>query len=242
LILVIDIGNTLIKIGLFENDNLKIHASFYYTDFEAEIKHIAKQYNIKLALLSSVGKLSTSNKDLIFSLFKCKVLGYDFKLPFQNLYASPQTLGVDRIALAAGATHYFPNINVLVIDAGTCITYDFVNEKSEYLGGAIAPGINARYKALNDYTANLPLLEKQQPESFIGNSTANSIHSGVINGIAREIDGIINQYNTEFKKLTVVLTGGDADFLAKQVKSNIFVKPFFLLQGLYIISKLNIND
>ncbi len=242
MILVVDIGNTLIKIGLFEKDSLKIHASFHHNEFEHEINYIAGEYNIKQALLSSVGKLSIYNKDLIFNLFKCIILSYDLKLPFQNLYATPQTLGADRIALAAGATSLFPSQNVLVIDAGTCITYDFINKKSEYLGGAIAPGVNSRYRALHDYTANLPLLEKQYPETFIGNTTSDSIHSGVVNGIAREMDGIIEQYLNEFEKLTVVLTGGDAEFLAKQLKSSIFVKPFFLLEGLFIISKLNIND
>lgn len=237
--LVIDIGNTFIKIGLFEKDKLHIHASFSHQDFEHEMLHLKKNYNINQVILSSVGKLTEEQKQKVFSLFDCHVLTQQSQLPFINKYQTPHTLGVDRIALAASAVGRFPNTNVLVIDSGTCITYDFVNESNEYLGGAIAPGIQSRYKSLHDYTANLPLLEKEIPENYIGNNTNSSIHSGVVNGIAREIDGIINQYSDDYEKLTVVLTGGDAEFLAKQLKNSIFVRPFFLLEGLYIISKLN---
>ena len=146
---------------------------------------------------------------------------------------------MDRIALAVAAVAYFPTKNILVIDAGTCVTYDFVTEKAHYLGGAIAPGVASRYKSLHDYTANLPLLEKQVPKNFIGDSTSASIHSGVINGMSREIDGVIAQYKETYKKLTVVLTGGDAEFLAGQLKSSIFVRPFFLIEGLFTILKIN---
>lgn len=240
--LVIDIGNTLIKIGLFEKDNLHIHATFSHLEFEHEMLFLKKNYNISNVILSSVGKLSVEQLEKVLTLFECHILSFQSQLPFINKYQTPQTLGVDRIALAASAVEKFPNTNVLVIDAGTCITYDFVSETREYLGGAIAPGIQSRYKALHDYTAKLPLLEKEIPENFIGNNTNTSIHSGVVNGTAREIDGIIDQYSTYYEKLTVVLTGGDAEFLAKQLKNSIFVRPFFLLEGLYIISKLNIND
>jgi len=158
---------------------------------------------------------------------------------FKNNYATPQTLGVDRIALAAAVVSHYPNQNVLVIDAGTCVTFDFVTDKTVYLGGAIAPGVTSRYKSLHDYTANLPLLEKQVSNNYIGDTTDASIHSGVVNGICREIDGIIEQYRLEHKKLTIVLTGGDAEFLAGQLKSSIFVRPFFLLEGLFTILKIN---
>ena len=164
--LVIDIGNSLIKIGLFENENLKIHTSFTHDDFAHEMKLIAKKFFVKKATIASVGKLSEENKKLVLSLFDCNIIYSDSKVPFENLYATPHTLGVDRIAVASAAVYLFPNQNVLIIDAGTCITYDFVNAEAQYLGGAISPGVQTRYKSLHEFTANLPLLEKQIPEYF----------------------------------------------------------------------------
>ncbi len=237
--LIIDIGNTRVKAALFEKDNIKELIHFDNTDFEIIISEIAAQHPIEKALVSAVGKLSKENKELLYQLFDCIELDSNTVLNFKNDYATPHTLGVDRIALAAEAVASFPTSNILVIDAGTCVTYDFITNKAHYLGGAIAPGIESRYKALHDYTANLPLLEKQAPKSFIGNSTSASIHSGVINGMSREIDGIIAQYKETYKKLTVVLTGGDAEFLAGQLKSSIFVRPFFLIEGLFTILKIN---
>ena len=147
------------------------------------------------------------------------------------------------MVVSAGAVLKYPNQNRLVIDAGTCITYDFIDEKDNYLGGAISPGIKIRYKSLNDYTANLPLLEKKEIEHYIGNSTENSIHSGIINGICHEIDGFISQYSLKNQDLTIILTGGDADFLAKRLKSTIFANSNFLLESLKTLSiYLNEND
>jgi type III pantothenate kinase len=240
--LVIDIGNTSIKIGLFEKDTLRIHATFEYVDFKHEISQIIQKYNIKSGIVSSVGKLNDIEKQWLSDTLAVLVLNQETKVPFVNRYETPHTLGVDRIALAAAASTIFPEQNVLIIDAGTCITYDFLDRNIAYWGGAISPGIHSRYKALHDYTAKLPLLEKQIPENYLGNNTQNSIHSGVVNGTLQEIEGVINQYSTDYKKLTVVLTGGDAEFLAKQLKSSIFVRPFFLLEGLFTILKLNTND
>ena len=121
---------------------------------------------------------------------------------------------------------------MLVIDAGSCITYDFVNDKAVYPGGAISPGIEMRYKAVHQYTANLPLLSKRDDIPLIGDSTENAIHLGILNGVICEIEGIIEQYRLKNIKLTVVLTGGDTNFLAKNLKSSIFATPNFLLEGL----------
>lgn len=237
--LIIDIGNTQVKTALFDKDQIVFTERFKIDELAVKVSHIANNYNINKALISSVGKLSKQNNNLLNTLFNCVELSQKTALPFTNRYATPNTLGVDRMALVAAAVKQFPKKNVLIIDAGTCITYDFINQDKEYLGGAIAPGIQTRYKSLYDYTENLPLLEKKIPDDFIGNSTTNSIHSGVVNGVCREIDGVISQYIEKYKKLTVVLTGGDADFLSSQLKSSIFARPFFLLEGLYTILKLN---
>lgn len=156
-------------------------------------------------------------------------------VPFFNNYGSPRSLGVDRIALAAAAAVNYPKKNVLVIDAGTCITFEFKNANDEYLGGAIAPGIQMRFKALHDYTAKLPLVSLASVEDFIGNNTETSILSGVVNNVVQEIDGVINQYLARFEDLTVILTGGDTLFLAERVKNTIFANPNFLLEGLNAI-------
>ena len=160
-------------------------------------------------------------------------------MPFNNLYKTPNTLGVDRIALVAAAVKQFPNTNVLIIDAGTCITFDFVDVNASYLGGAISPGIKMRYKALNKFTANLPLIDALELHDFIGKNTEESIISGVLNGVKNEINGIIEDYYLKYLDLTVVLTGGDTNFLSKQLKSSIFANQNFLLQGLNEILKFN---
>jgi len=161
------------------------------------------------------------------------------KVPFKNTYKTPKTLGVDRIALVAAAVVKFPKKHVLVIDAGTCITYDFVTKEAAYLGGAISPGIKMRYQSLHAFTENLPLLDVFESNNFIGTSTEESIISGVLTGVQKEINGFIEDYQQEYLDLTVVLTGGDTNFLSKQLKSSIFANQNFLLQGLNEILKFN---
>ncbi|WP_308131522.1 type III pantothenate kinase, partial [uncultured Flavobacterium sp.] len=148
----------------------------------------------------------------------------------------------DRMVLAAGAVLQFPKQNRLVIDAGTCITYDFVDENDNYLGGAISPGLRLRYEALHNFTARLPLLELDSPKSIIGNSTSQSIHSGVVNGAVNEIDGFINDYKQHYSKFTIILTGGDAEFLAKRLKNTIFANSNFLLESLSHLFQYKIKN
>jgi type III pantothenate kinase len=149
-----------------------------------------------------------------------------------NCYATPETLGIDRMVLAAGATLQFPNQNRLVIDAGTCVTFDFIDESNNYLGGAIAPGLRLRYESLHNYTAKLPLLALEDPKDLIGKSTAESIHSGVANGLVYEIDGFIDEYRVRYSNFIIILTGGDTEFLAKRLKNTIFANSNFLLESL----------
>jgi type III pantothenate kinase len=136
------------------------------------------------------------------------------------------------MVLAAGAVLQFPQQNRLVIDAGTCITYDFIDADNRYLGGAISPGLRLRYESLHGYTAKLPLLDLENPNSLIGDSTFDSIHSGVVNGMVYEIDGFINEYKTKFPNFIIILTGGDTVFLAKRLKNTIFANSNFLLESL----------
>ena len=241
--LIVDIGNTYIKLAVFEGDTLnfkKIIKSEFFLD---EVNQLLKKNPfIKKAIVSSVGK---SKKDDI-SYLKKKLhvleLNSNTPLPFINKYDTPNSLGIDRLALVCASVFQFPNNNVLILDAGTCITYDFVTDKNEYLGGAISPGIQLRYKSLHTFTANLPLLQTEVPENIIGNSTSNSIHSGVVYGVLNEIDGVIDTYKQKYSDLTVILTGGDANFLSKQLKSSIFANSNFLLEGLNTILQFNSNE
>ena len=241
--LIIDVGNTVIKLAVFKNNTLLHKELVEVLQLENRISTIKGEFpKITHAIISSVAKLSDSDFLKIKNNFNLLILDATVKLPFKNLYSTPKTLGVDRLALVCAAVNEFPSKNVLVIDAGTCITFDFINSKNEYLGGAISLGIRMRYKALHNLTANLPLLETEMPDHFIGNSTKNAINSGVIYGVLNEIDGVIKAYKQEFSDLTVILTGGDSNFLSKQLKSSIFANSNFLLEGLNFILKYNSNE
>jgi type III pantothenate kinase len=239
--LAIDVGNTRVKIAVFEKDKLVELFVFNKTKILSEIKDILKKHEISTGIMSNVASISDSKLKKIKNLVQIHIISSLTEVPFKNLYKTPETLGVDRIALVAGAVSQFSGHNVLVIDAGTCITFDFVNSEGEYIGGAISPGLKMRFNSLNHFTANLPLLEKDDLIDFIGKNTKESMNSGVINGVIQEIDGVINQYKKKFLDLTVVLTGGDTNFLAKQLKSSIFANQNLLLHGLNKILIHNID-
>ncbi|AOW20418.1 type III pantothenate kinase [Urechidicola croceus] len=240
--LAIDVGNTRVKVALFEENNIQFQTVFDKEIILEKLEKISKKNKVYHAIISSVANISENDLFEIEKMFVLIQLNHEIELPFNNKYATPKTLGVDRIALAAAAINNFPNENVLVIDAGTCITYDYISEKKKYYGGAISPGIEMRYKALHTFTDKLPLLKTKYPKDIIGNNTENSIHSGVVHGILAEIKGVIDQYKQQNKKLTVVLTGGDTYFLAKRLKNGIFANPNFLLEGLNTILNFNIKN
>lgn len=238
--LIIDIGNTRVKLAVFKNSKLIHNESITLDIFEIKAIELIKIYKCSYAIISSVGSEKKSQFTKISSKIHLIELNSNVKLPFNNKYATPKTLGVDRLALIAAAISKFPQKNVLIIDAGSCITYDFVNMKANYLGGAISPGINMRYKSLHTFTKNLPLLEINNAHQLIGDATDLCMHSGVINGVINEIDSFINQYKEKNQDLTVVLTGGDTNFLANRLKNSIFANPNFLLEGLNTILIYNL--
>jgi len=243
MLLAVDVGNTLIKSAVFEHNTI---LELFHTEPKEIIEKInfilASYPKIDVLALSSVGNLDKNTFDFLKNKVKVYEISRQDRFPFQNLYSTPETLGLDRMILASGAVLQYPNQNRLVIDAGTCITYDFINDQNQYLGGAISPGIRLRYESLHQFTAKLPLLTKKQPEDIIGNSTNESIHSGVINGIANEIDGFIEAYQSQYAKFIIILTGGDADFLAKPLKNTIFANSNFLLESLNQTFQYNQND
>ncbi len=238
--LIVDVGNTFVKFAIFNDADLVKKNSFELSEFKKQYKALKKEFpKVKSAIISSVGRLSKKQIEIITEDINVIELSSKTKLPFKNLYKTPKTLGVDRIALVSASVIKFPDKNVLIIDAGTCITYDFITNENHYLGGAISPGIRLRYKSLNNLTANLPLLETKQPKTIIGNTTESSIHSGVVIGVIKEIDGVIDQYMEKLPDLTVILTGGDAKFLSNQLKNSIFANSNFLLEGLNFILDYN---
>ncbi|MGJ5642520.1 type III pantothenate kinase [Formosa sp. S-31] len=241
--LILDVGNSFVKLAVFEQNIILDKEKCLLEDFFKKIKKKIKSYpEIEKCILSSVVNLDEDLLNVLKKELQVLILDRDTPVPFKNLYATPKTLGIDRIALVSAAASQFPNRNVLVMDAGTCITYDFISEDSAYLGGAISPGITMRYKALHDYTAKLPLLEKEVPLNLIGDSTVSSIHSGIVNGMVQEIEGVVANYQSKFPDLTIILTGGDANFLSKQLKSSIFANSNFLLEGLNSILQFNSHE
>lgn len=238
--LIIDAGNTHIKLAVFKKTEIVHLDTVQLSDFVEAIKKMVKEFPaIKAAIVSSVGSLSREHMNVVGVFCNLHELSHTSKVPFKNSYATPQTLGVDRMALVTAAFYQNPRQNNLIIDAGTCITYDIINDFDEYLGGAISPGVQMRYRAMHQQTAKLPLLEKKELFEVIGNSTENCMHSGVVNGVGLELDGVIDQYKSRFKDLTVILTGGDAQFLSKRVKNTIFADSKFLLKGLNYLLEYN---
>ena len=214
----IDEGNTSVKLALFENNQMVFRESNVTLE---RVKELLSQCD---RLIISTVKNNTLFESLLSSKYAIS-LDSSTPLPITNYYETPHSLGNDRIALAVGAAANFPNNNVLVIDAGTCITYDFINSKKESLGGSISPGIQMRYNALHHFTSQLPLLESVDTAILTGASTEESIHSGIINGILVEIDGIIKRYTNQYPDLKVIVTGGNAKFFDKGLKNTIFANP-----------------
>ena len=239
--LVVDIGNNFFKLGIFENSNL-VFSFFDKNDkIDVEIEKIIRGYTkITSALISSVSSIKIND---ILNKLNIKIYELDstFIFPFKLNYKTPESLGNDRLALAAAATILFPNSNNLVIDAGTCITIDFIDNNNHFMGGSISPGVKMRYDSLNHYTANLPLLKNENNFNYPGDSTNASIHAGIIGGVSNEINGFIKQINSRNDKVNVILTGGDAKILSKTLKITIFANQNFILEGLNCILNLNKN-
>ncbi len=227
--LVFDIGNTRIKYGLFQHG--KFIAEGVLSTSEEAIS-FAEDNNPEAMLVCSVGTAHTA----ILEHFPQAIgLTPETPLPITNNYGTPKTLGPDRLAGVVGARSIFPNDPCLVIDLGTCITYDFINEAGTYQGGGISPGMNLRYRALHEFTAKLPLLSFEDFPELIGSDTRSSMQSGVVNGLIAELDGIIDQYLQKHPKLKVLFCGGDASLFESRTKHRIFTEKALVLKGLFKI-------
>ena len=236
--LAIDSGNSAAKVGIFNHQKLVEKFTF---STQKELQQFILDTSFENLIISSV----KADAQLIASwgtkASKHFILERGLPLPINNMYATPDTLGMDRLAAVCGAHQLFPSRNCLVIDAGTCITYEFKDQAGSYYGGSISPGLNMRFKAVHTFTAKLPLLSPTAGVKLIGHSTETSIQSGVVNGLLAEIEGIIRQYNEKFPELQVILCGGDAGFFENQLKASIFASPELVLIGLNSILIYNVN-
>jgi type III pantothenate kinase len=235
MILAIDSGNTSSKIGVFQNGILK--DTYEFRSYPDIIQLVTKLNPDRILICSVNYPMKDFTRDLPVS--KLFLLDHHTSLPIRILYTTPSTLGLDRLALSAGAWTEFPEKNLLIIDAGTCITYDFVNKNGEYLGGGISPGIQMRLESLNHYTKNLPLANFTENPQLIGDSTENSIQSGVIYGTLAEIGGIIHKYQEKFRQIKVIFSGGNVKFFESKLKGRIFAIPNLVLRGLFSIFSYN---
>jgi type III pantothenate kinase len=241
--LIIDIGNTSIKLAVFQMNKIVNTRTLQDCKLELEVDNVLLEFpKINQGIISCVGILPKKEIEKIQKKISLIFLNQDSKLPFKLQYSTTGTLGSDRLALVAAACNQYNGKNVLVIDAGSCITYDFVDKNKNYFGGAIAPGINMRYSSLAHFTSGLPNLQKKIPQHLTGNSTDSCIHSGIVNGVLNEIEGAVKEYQNKHPDLTVILTGGDTDFLCKQLKISIFANSDFLLEGLNFLLEINSNQ
>ncbi len=239
--LVLDLGNSYGKIAVCEGNRV-IETASYEKISSREISYFHVRYSsLEGAIISSVVNYSREIIDYLSSLFgRCVELNQSTPIPLKNSYKTPDTLGYDRIASAVGAHTIYPGRNVLVIDAGTTITYDVVTSKGEFLGGNISPGVEIRFKSLHKYTERLPYLERPgEVPSLVGSTTMEAIQSGVVNGLLFEMNGFISTISKKYPKLQVVLTGGDAKYFVGKLKNSIFVDPNLNLIGLNRILEHN---
>ena len=241
--LVLDLGNTYGKIAVCDHNKV-VEAATYEKITSREISYFHIRYSgLEGAIVSSVVNYSREIIDYLSNLYStCIELNHSTPIPLENKYNTPDTLGYDRIAAAVGAYTICPGKNVLVIDAGTAITYDIVTSRGEYMGGNISQGVDIRFKSLNKYTSRLPNLERpEERPPLVGSSTNEAIQSGIINGLLFEMDGFIGAFSKKYPKLQVVLTGGDAKYFVGKLKSTIFVDPNLNLIGLNRILEHNAN-
>ena len=234
----LDFGNTRLKAAVFNEENLleEIHLA----DDKAEtILQLLQKYTPQKSILSSVINHNSAIESLLEEHTIFHKLSHLTTINFTTPVGKPESIGSDRLALMAAAVHFFPEKNNLVIGMGSCITYNFINQYHQFLGGAISPGMDMRFKSMNDFTARLPLVNADWNFPLIGYDTTTNLQSGVIAGIINEIDGFIEKYSLKYGNFNVVLTGGNSGYFASQLKYKIFADHNFLFKGLYALSETN---
>lgn len=233
-----DFGNTRLKCAVFNGAELEEMLVLENGD-PATIRQLVEKYRPSKSLLSSVVKHDPEVETILSSSTRFHHLNHQSKLPITTPVGKPETIGADRLGLVVAAVHLFPQKNNLVIGLGSAITYNFINKYHEFLGGGISPGMEMRFKSLHQYTALLPLVEKDWNFPLVGYDTRTNILSGVILGMAKEVDGMIDAYKERYGNFNVLLTGGDAPYFVYHLKNRIFADPNLIYKGLYAISEIN---
>jgi len=233
-----DFGNTRLKCAVFEDRNLR-EVLVLEDGQPLTIKKLIDLYKPVKSLLSSVVNHDPAIEELLSAATRYHKLDHHSRLPVTTPVGKPETIGADRLGLVVAAVDLYPRMNNLVIGLGTAITYNFVNKYHEFLGGGISPGMEMRFRSLHNFTALLPLVEKDWNFPLVGYDTRTNILSGVILGMAKEIDGTIDAYTERYGNFNVLLTGGDAPYFVYHLKNKIFADPNLIYKGLYAISEFN---
>ena len=233
-----DFGNTRLKAAIFKENELLEIAILSKGD-EAEVAELIHKWSPKKSILSSVIHHDKGIETLLSAKTSFHLLGPSSVINFTSPVGKPETIGADRLAIIAAAVDKFPQQHSLAISLGTCITYNFVNNQHQFLGGSISPGMQMRFKAMHELTALLPLITPSSEFTLVGYDTKTNLLSGVILGIAAEIDGIIGAYEQKYAKFNVLLTGGDICYFAPHLKKRIFADQNLLFKGLYAICEKN---
>lgn len=233
-----DFGNTRMKAACFQDAKLA-EIIILENDSIEVFESLISKFNPEKTILSSVINHNPETEILLAAKTKFHLLNYLSILPFTAPVGKPETIGSDRLALAAAAVYFYPKQHNLVIGMGSCVTYNFINKDHEFLGGGISPGMEMRMKALNQFTAKLPVVIPDGNVPLIGYDTTTNILSGVVMGMANEIDGFIDAYKKRFGNFNAHLTGGDLVYLAPHLKNQIFADPELIFKGLYAISEVN---
>lgn len=233
-----DFGNTRLKYAVFD-DGLQREVAILSNDEPATLEGVLDQYQPGRSILSSVINHHPAVETILAKRTVFHKLSHLTLLPFTAPVGKPETIGADRLALSAAAVQLFPGKNNLVIALGTCITYNFINKFHAFIGGGISPGMDMRFKSLNTFTALLPVIKEDWNFPLIGYDTRTNILSGVIIGMAKEIDGFIDAYAERYGNFNVLLTGGNCRYFEPHLKNRIFADPDLLFRGLYTLSEYN---
>jgi type III pantothenate kinase len=236
--LCLDFGNTRLKCGIFQDGKFS-EEILLENDDPAGILAIIEKFRPAQSILSSVVNHNPMIEELLERKTKFHKLTHATPIPVSTPVGKPETIGADRLALVVAAVDLFPKKNNLVIGLGSAITYNFININHEFLGGGISPGMEMRFRSLNAFTAKLPLVKPEWNFPLVGYDTKTNILSGVILGMAKEIDGIIDAYREKYRNFNALLSGGDLQYFSGRLKNEIFTDPYLIYKGLYAISRFN---
>jgi type III pantothenate kinase len=234
----LDFGNTRCKAAIFNGDEI-VETMVFGNDLPGEARSLIDRFQPSRSVLSSVIDHDLAVEEVLAERTSFFKLDHQAKLPFTIPVGKPETVGADRLAIVAAAVHLFPGKNNLAIGMGSCITYNFINQQHEFMGGAISPGMDMRFRAMHEYTAKLPLVKADWNVPLVGYDTRTNLQTGVVMGIAKEIDGMVEAYMEKYGNFNVLLTGGDLVIFEPHLKNKIFADPHLIFKGLYAISQIN---